>query len=70
MVTNLVKRGATRDLAVARIDVRVAGMAEAAAALESLAALAAGLDHGPNPNPDHPPTQALSPTEPQLLPLP
>ena len=50
VVANLVKLGATRDLAAARIDVRVAGMADAAAALDSLANLARGATMRPNPN--------------------
>ena len=64
VATNLVKRGATRDLAAVRIDVRVAGMSDAAAALDSLAALAAGATMGrpltltthPNPEPNRAPT--------------
>ena len=46
VVTNLVKLGATRDLAAARIDVRVAGMVDAAAALDSLARIAEGATMG------------------------
>ena len=54
VVANLVKLGATRDLAAAGIDVRVAGMADAAAALDSLANLARGATMRPNPNRPNP----------------